>query len=128
MLTLIPARLTVWVTRTASAISVPATKRPETRRPIADRSAKLRRERFSESWTKNALSMKYLPGREEGVKECPQFGGRPQKFVSQTGDAADTSRNPNDVVDWNYLPCSSRNFSTSMAAMQPVPAAVMAWR
>jgi hypothetical protein len=27
----------------------------------------------------------------------------------------------------DYLPCSSRNFSTSMAAMQPVPAAVIAW-
>ncbi len=27
-----------------------------------------------------------------------------------------------------YLPCSSRNFSTSMAAMQPLPAAVMACR
>ena len=27
-----------------------------------------------------------------------------------------------------YLPCSSRNFSTSIAAMQPVPAAVIAWR
>jgi len=26
----------------------------------------------------------------------------------------------------SHLPCSSRNFSTSMAAMQPVPAAVMA--
>jgi len=27
-----------------------------------------------------------------------------------------------------YLLCSSRNLSASMAAMQPVPAAVMAWR
>src|ERR1700693_560422 len=63
MLTLMPARLTIWVTRTASAISVPATNRPEIRRPIADRSAKLRRERFSERWTKNALSMQNLPGR-----------------------------------------------------------------
>ena len=27
-----------------------------------------------------------------------------------------------------YLPCSSKNLSTSMAAMHPVPAAVMAWR
>jgi hypothetical protein len=49
------------MTRTASAISVPATKRPETRRPMADRSAKLRKDRFSERWTKSALSMKYLP-------------------------------------------------------------------
>lgn len=28
----------------------------------------------------------------------------------------------------NYLPCSSKNLSASMAAMQPVPAAVIAWR
>jgi hypothetical protein len=27
-----------------------------------------------------------------------------------------------------YSPCSSMNFSTSIAAMQPLPAAVMAWR
>ena len=79
MLTLIPARFTAWVARTASAISVPATKRPETRRPIAERSAKLRRERFSERRTKNVLSMRR-------VLTCA---------------------------------CSSRNFSTSMAAMQP---------
>jgi hypothetical protein len=26
------------------------------------------------------------------------------------------------------LPCSSMNFSTSMAAMHPLPAAVIAWR
>jgi len=32
-----------------------------------------------------------------------------------------------DVV-FSYLPCSSRNFSTSIAAMHPVPAAVIAWR
>src|ERR1700722_5718779 len=29
------------------------------------------------------------------MKECRQFVGRPQKFVSQTGDAADKSRDPN---------------------------------
>jgi uncharacterized protein (DUF486 family) len=29
---------------------------------------------------------------------------------------------------WNQCPCSSRNFSASSAAMQPEPAAVMAWR
>ena len=28
----------------------------------------------------------------------------------------------------DYLPCSSKYFSTSSAAMQPEPAAVMAWR
>jgi hypothetical protein len=28
----------------------------------------------------------------------------------------------------DQCPCSSRYFSTSSAAMQPVPAAVMAWR
>ena len=28
----------------------------------------------------------------------------------------------------SYFPCSSRNFSTSIAAMQPDPAAVIAWR
>ena len=27
---------------------------------------------------------------------------------------------------WSYLPCSSKNFSASMAAMQPLPDAVMA--
>jgi hypothetical protein len=64
MLTLMPARLTACVTRTASAISVPATKRPETRRPMADRSAKLRSERFSERRTKIVLNMEYLPGDE----------------------------------------------------------------
>jgi len=33
-----------------------------------------------------------------------------------------------NYCSWTYRPCSSRNFSTSSAAMQPVPAAVMAWR
>src|SRR5271167_2895850 len=83
MLTLMPARLTAWVTRTASAISVPATKRPETRRPMEDRSAKLRRERFSERRTKNVLSMTYLPDAERVERESRPRVGRPQKFVSQ---------------------------------------------
>src|ERR1700687_3514994 len=88
MLTLMPARLTVWVTRTAAAISVPATNRPEIRRPIADRSAKLRRERFSERWTKNALSMQNLPGRGSSEKDCRPLVGRSQKVVSQTPHVA----------------------------------------
>jgi hypothetical protein len=32
------------------------------------------------------------------------------------------------ITRFPYFPCSSRNFSTSMAAAQPEPAAVMAWR
>src|ERR1700741_1172485 len=67
IVTLMPARLTACVPRTASAISVPATKRPDTRRPIEDCSAKLRRERFSERRTKNVLSMDYLPVPEASV-------------------------------------------------------------
>src|SRR6476646_2854979 len=90
MLTLIPPRLTACVTRTASAISVPATKRPETRCPMAERSAKLRKERFSERWTKKALNMEYLrpPKRivsGAGEKDCRRELGRPQNFVSQVG-------------------------------------------
>src|SRR5215469_8485081 len=88
MLTLIPARFTAWVTRTASAISVPATKRPETRWPMEERSEKLRRLRFSERWTKKALNMEYLPPPKgnwlatRGMKYGAKIG-RPQNFVSQ---------------------------------------------
>src|SRR5215469_14932039 len=88
MLTLIPARFTAWVTRTASAISVPATKRPETRWPMEERSEKLRKLRFSESWTKKALNMEYLPPPKgiwvasRGIKVRAKIG-RPQNFVSQ---------------------------------------------
>jgi hypothetical protein len=57
MLTLMPARLTAWVARTASAISVPATKRPETRRPTDERSAKRLREGFSDRRTKKVLNI-----------------------------------------------------------------------
>src|SRR5580765_167170 len=90
MLTLMPARFTAWVTRNASSISVPATKRPETRYPIAERSAKLRKERFSERWTKKALNMEFLPPRNELVcatKERKYWSGlgKPQNFVSQSG-------------------------------------------
>src|SRR5580698_1680539 len=60
MVTLIPASLMAWVARTASAISVPATKRPETRRPSEDRSAKLRKDGFSERRTKKALNIPHL--------------------------------------------------------------------
>src|SRR6202167_852600 len=76
MLTLMPAWFTVWVTRTASAISVPATNRPETRRPIDDRSAKLRRERFSERRTKNVLSMQ-VPAR------CGKIRKRNARYVNE---------------------------------------------
>jgi hypothetical protein len=34
----------------------------------------------------------------------------------------------NERAIWVYFPISSRYFSTSRAAMQPVPAAVTAWR
>ena len=64
MLTLMPARLTACVERTASAISVPATKRPETRRPSAERSANVRKDGFSERRTKNALNMPHLESRK----------------------------------------------------------------
>src|SRR5437899_933287 len=89
MLTLMPDRFTACVTRTASAISVPATKRPETRCPIAERSAKLHKERFSERWTKKVLNMESLPPRNElgcATEERWSWSelGRPQNFVSQS--------------------------------------------
>ncbi len=41
-------------------------------------------------------------------------------------------RESSSVQAWtprlHYCPCSSRNFSTSSAAMHPLPAAVIAWR
>jgi hypothetical protein len=60
MLTLMLARLMAWVARTASAISVPATKRLETRRPSEDRSAKVRKDGFSERRTKKVLNIPHL--------------------------------------------------------------------
>jgi hypothetical protein len=48
MVTLMPARLTACVESDRIGDLVPATKRCETRRPSDERSAKLRKERFSE--------------------------------------------------------------------------------
>src|SRR6476646_2551219 len=83
MLTLMPRRFTACATRTASAISVPATKRPDTRRPMDEFSANLRRERFSDRWTKNALSMKYLPSPKTEEDQCRTPVSKPLIFVSQ---------------------------------------------
>src|SRR6202035_905207 len=60
MLTLMPARFIAWVARTASTISVPATKRPERRRPRDERSAKARSDEFSERRTKKVLNIPHL--------------------------------------------------------------------
>src|SRR5580658_16946 len=88
MVTLMPARLIACVARTASSIPVPATKRPETRRPTEELSAKLRNDEFSERPTKNALSMLHP---ETDKTRGPICGGRSQNFVSQWGQGIEES-------------------------------------
>src|SRR5271165_5594009 len=61
--------------RSASSTCVPATKRSDKRRPMADRSARARSQRFSEREIKSALSM-FSPGE-------PRDGGRPARARSQ---------------------------------------------
>src|SRR5579863_9827596 len=81
MVTLMPPRLIACVARTASAISVPGTKRLDTWRPSEERSAKFRRDGFSERCTKKALNIPHL----ENYLSRPIGGGgsEAQKVVSQ---------------------------------------------
>jgi len=94
------------VARTASAICVPATNRPETRRPREDRSAKLRKDGFSERWTKNALNMPHL----KNGKPLTQIGvSRSQKVVSQGAYAVDRT-----WITWQ----AAGFYSRTMAALE----------
>ena len=88
MLTLAPQWLTCSVARTASARWVPATNRPEKRRPRAEFSAKWRIDLLSESLMKVVLSM--LPPRARTAEAQPKDRYKNDAYI--VGDCEPNSR------------------------------------